>query len=85
MDLGPLLVEKPETRRRSLRGAWVVILVLVLAAAGLAVYWLTPSETPRPAGRRAADPSRPTPVRSPRAASSSANRGSISSPKTSTR
>jgi multidrug efflux system membrane fusion protein len=60
MDLGPLLVEKPETRR-SLRGAWVVILVLVLAAAGLAVYWLAPSETPRPAGRRV-DPSRPTPV-----------------------
>jgi len=62
MDLGPLLVEKPETRRRSLRGAWVVILVLVLAAAGLAVYWLAPSETPRPAARRAVDPSRPTPV-----------------------
>jgi len=62
MDLGPLLVEKPETRRRSLRGAWVVILVLVLAAAGLAVYWLAPGETPRPAARRAVDPSRPTPV-----------------------
>ena len=62
MDLGPLLVEKPETRRRSLRGAWVVILVLVLAAAGLAVYWLTPGETARPAGRRAVDPTRPTPV-----------------------
>jgi len=62
MDLGPLLVEKPETRRRSLRGAWVVILVLVLAAAGFAVYWLAPADAPRPAGRRAIDPSRPVPV-----------------------
>src|SRR5262245_34744839 len=62
MDLGPLLVEKPETRRRSLRGAWVVILVLALAAAGIAVYFLQPSEAPRPVGRRGIDPSRPTPV-----------------------
>jgi len=62
MELGPLLIEKPETRRRSLRGAWVVILVVFLAAAGAAVYWLQPGETPRPAGRRALDASRPTPV-----------------------
>src|SRR6267142_1177813 len=62
MELGPLLIEKPETRRRSLRGAWVVILVVFLAAAGAVVYWLQPGETPRPAGRRALDASRPTPV-----------------------
>ena len=62
MELGPLLIEKPETRRRSLRGAWVVILVVFLAAAGAAVYWLRPGEAPRPAGRRALDASRPTPV-----------------------
>jgi len=62
MELGPLLIERPETRRRSLRGAWVVILVLLIAAAGAAVYWLQPSEAPRPTGRRGIDPSRPTPV-----------------------
>jgi len=62
MELGPLLIEKPETRRRSLRGAWVVILVLFLAAAGVAVYFLQPSEAPRPTGRRGIDPLRPTPV-----------------------
>src|SRR5262245_46797488 len=62
MDLGPLLVEKPETKRRSLRGAWVVVLVLALAAAGAAIYWLQPSEAPRPTGRRGIDPSRPVPV-----------------------
>jgi multidrug efflux system membrane fusion protein len=62
MELGPLLIEKPESRRRSLRGAWVVILVLLLAATGVAVYWLQPSEAPRPTGRRGIDPSRPTPV-----------------------
>ena len=49
-------------KRRSLRGAWVVILVLLLAAAGAAVYFLQPSEVPRPAGRRGIDPTRPTPV-----------------------
>jgi multidrug efflux system membrane fusion protein len=62
MELGPLLIEKPETRRRSLKGAWVVIFVLFLAAVGVAVYLLQPSEAPRPAGRRGIDPSRPTPV-----------------------
>jgi multidrug efflux system membrane fusion protein len=62
MELGPLLIEKPEARRRTLRGAWVVILVLVLAAVGVAVYLLQPSEAPRPVGRRGIDPSRPTPV-----------------------
>jgi len=62
MELGPLLIEKPQTRRRSLRGVWVVILVVFLAASGAAVYWLRPGDAPRPAGRRAIDPSRPTPV-----------------------
>ena len=62
MELGPLLIERPETRRRTLKGAWVVILVLFLAAVGVAVYWLQPSEAPRPTGRRGIDPSRPTPV-----------------------
>jgi multidrug efflux system membrane fusion protein len=49
-------------KRRSLRGAWVVILVLLLAAAGAAVYFLQPSDAPRPTGRRGIDPTRPTPV-----------------------
>jgi len=49
-------------KRRSLRGAWVVILVLLLAAAGATVFFLQPSEAPRPAGRRGIDPTRPTPV-----------------------
>jgi multidrug efflux system membrane fusion protein len=62
MELGPLLIEKPETRRRSLKGAWVVIFVLFLAAVGAAVYFLQPSDAPRPTGRRGIDPSRPTPV-----------------------
>jgi multidrug efflux system membrane fusion protein len=62
MELGPLLIEKPETRRRSLRGAWVVILVLILAAAGAAVYFLQPDEAPQRQAARRFDPSRPTPV-----------------------
>jgi membrane fusion protein, multidrug efflux system len=62
MELGPLLIEKPETRRRSLRGAWVGILVLILAAAGAAVYFLQPSEAPQRQANRRFDPSRPTPV-----------------------
>ena len=49
-------------KRRSLRGAWVVILVLLLAAAGAAVYFLQPSAPQAPAGRRGIDPTRPTPV-----------------------
>ena len=54
-----LLTEK----RRSLRGAWVVILVLLLAAGGATVYFLVPSDAERrPAGRRGFDPNRPTPV-----------------------
>jgi multidrug efflux system membrane fusion protein len=53
-----LLTEK----RRSLRGFWVVILVLLLAAGGATVYFLAPSDAERrPAGRRF-DPNRPTPV-----------------------
>jgi multidrug efflux system membrane fusion protein len=62
MELGPLLIEKPQTRRRSLAGAWVVILVLLLAAVGVSVYLLQPSDAARPAARRGFDPSRPTPV-----------------------
>ena len=62
MELGPLLIEKPETRRRSLRGAWVGILVLILAATGAAVYFLQPSEAPQRQASRRFDPSRPTPV-----------------------
>jgi len=54
-----LLTEK----RRSLRGLWVVILVLLLAAGGATVFFLQPSEAERrPAGRRGFDPNRPTPV-----------------------
>jgi multidrug efflux system membrane fusion protein len=49
-------------KRRSLRGAWVVILVLLLAAVGATIFFLQPSEAPRPAGRRGIDPTRPTPV-----------------------
>src|SRR5260221_1153845 len=50
-------------KRRSLRGAWVVILVLLLAAAGITVYLLQPGDAQqRPAGRRGFDPNRPTPV-----------------------
>jgi len=50
-------------KRRSLRGAWVVILVLLLAAAGATVYFLQPGDAQqRPAGRRGIDPTRPTPV-----------------------
>jgi len=62
MELGPLLIEKPETRRRSLRGAWVGIVVLILAAAGAAVYFLQPGEAPQRQANRRFDPSRPTPV-----------------------
>jgi len=36
--------------------------VLLLAAAGVAVYLFKPSEEARPTGRRGIDPSRPTPV-----------------------
>src|SRR5713101_7807615 len=50
-------------KRRSLRGAWVVILVLLLAAAGATVYFLQPGDAQqRPVGRRGIDPTRPTPV-----------------------
>jgi len=50
-------------KRRSLRGVWVVILVLLLAAVGAAVYFLVPSDAQqRPVGRRGIDPTRPTPV-----------------------
>src|SRR2546427_966584 len=50
-------------KRRSLRGAWVVILVLLLAAAGATVFFLVPSDAQqRPVGRRGIDPTRPTPV-----------------------
>src|SRR5882672_4553969 len=50
-------------KRRSLRGVWVVILVLLLAAAGATVFFLVPSDAQqRPVGRRGIDPTRPTPV-----------------------
>ena len=49
-------------KRRSLRGAWVVVLVLLLAAGGVTVYLLQPGDAPRPTGRRGIDPTRPTPV-----------------------
>jgi len=49
-------------KRRSMRGAWVVVLVLLLAAGGVTVYLLQPGDAPRPAGRRGIDPTRPTPV-----------------------
>jgi multidrug efflux system membrane fusion protein len=49
-------------KRRSLRGAWVVILVLLLAAAGATVYFLQPGAPQAPTGRRGIDPTRPTPV-----------------------
>jgi multidrug efflux system membrane fusion protein len=49
-------------KRRSLRGAWVVILVLLLAAVGATVFFLQPSAPQAPAGRRGIDPTRPTPV-----------------------
>src|SRR5438876_10235413 len=50
-------------KRRSLRGAWVVILVLLLAAAGATVFFLVPIDAQqRPVGRRGIDPTRPTPV-----------------------
>ena len=55
----PLFTE----RRRSLRGAWVLILVALLAAGGAAVYFLQPGdEKQRPVSRRGFDPTRPTPV-----------------------
>jgi multidrug efflux system membrane fusion protein len=50
-------------KRRSLRGAWVVALVLLLAAAGVTVFLLLPRDAQqRPAGRRGIDPTRPTSV-----------------------
>src|SRR3979490_2211280 len=50
-------------KRRSLRSVWGVILVLLLAAAGAAVFFLAPSDAQqRPVGRRGIDPTRPTPV-----------------------
>jgi multidrug efflux system membrane fusion protein len=49
-------------KRRSLRGAWVVVLVLLLAAGGVTVFLLQPGDAPRPTGRRGIDPTRPTPV-----------------------
>src|SRR5712692_4325555 len=49
-------------KRRALRGAWVGILVLLLAAAGATVFFLQPSAPQLPTGRRGIDPTRPTPV-----------------------
>ena len=58
----PLLREHPVRRRYSLRGGWVVIVVALVALAGIAVYLLQPEPQPRPAGRRGFDPTRATPV-----------------------
>jgi len=58
----PLLKESPVRRRFSLRGGWVVIVVALVALAGVAVYLLQPEPLQRPAGRRGFDPTRSTPV-----------------------
>src|SRR5947209_11114117 len=49
-------------KRRSLRGVWVVILVVLFRSSGAAVFFLVPSDAQRPVGRRGIDPTRPTPV-----------------------
>ena len=63
MDRQPLLTENRAGARRSLRGAWIAIFVLLLAAAGTTIFLLQPGDAQqRPAGRRGFDPTRPTPV-----------------------
>ncbi len=63
MKIEHLSIEKTAGARRSWRGAWVVLAVLLLAAAGITVYLLQPGDAQqRPAGRRGFDPNRPTPV-----------------------
>ena len=59
----PSLTENRARRRFSLRGAWVGIVFLLVAVAGVIVYLLQPSDAQqRPTGRRGFDPTRPTPV-----------------------
>jgi multidrug efflux system membrane fusion protein len=53
----------PAGTRRSWRGAWVVLAVLLAAAGGITVVLLQPGNAQQgPAGRRGFDPNRPTPV-----------------------
>src|SRR5213596_1940862 len=63
MEMRHLLTEKPAITRRPWRLAWIGAAVLVLAAGGVTVFLLQPSDTQqRPANRRGFDPTRPTPV-----------------------
>ena len=62
MKIERLSIENPAGTRRSWRGAWVVLAVLLVAAGGITVYLLQPGDAQRPAGRRGFDPNRPTPV-----------------------
>src|SRR6266540_637321 len=63
MEMRHLLTEKPAITRRPWRLAWIGVAVLVLAAGGVTVFLLQPSDAQqRPANRRGIDPTRPTPV-----------------------
>jgi len=63
MEMRHPLIGKPAIGRRPWRLAWIGVAVLVLAAGGLTVFLLQPSDTQqRPANRRGFDPARPTPV-----------------------
>jgi len=63
MEMRHLLTEKPAITRRPWRLAWIGVAVLVLAAGGVTVFLLQPSDAQqRPANRRGFDPTRPTPV-----------------------
>jgi len=63
MEMRHPLIENPAVARRSWRGAWIGVALLVLAAGGAAVYFLQPSDVQqRQANRRGFDPTRPTPV-----------------------
>src|SRR6266516_3214834 len=63
MEMRHLLTEKPAITRRPWRLAWIGAAVLVLAAGGVTVFLLQPSDAQqRPANRRGFDPTRPTPV-----------------------
>lgn len=63
MKIERLSIESPPGARRSWRGAWVGIALLLLAAAGIAVFLLQPNDAQQGlANRRGFDPTRPTPV-----------------------
>jgi len=63
MEMRHLLTEKPAITRRPWRLAWIGVAVLVLAAGGVTVFLLQPSDAQqRPANRRGFDPTRPTQV-----------------------